>query len=102
MVSLNGREIQVGDVVYDILKGAGKVTDNGGGVLAVTVDFGESGTMKFAQDGTFQGVQRLYWKAPYVFQPRGPSDEPYELAIQLSQLIYNFLVQYEKRKTDID
>ena len=96
-MSLNGRNMQVGDIVHDILKGAGKVVNDGGGVLSVTVDFGAGGKMSFAQDGTFGGVQRLYWKQPYIFQPEGPDDEAYELALDLAKKTYEWVKSYEKR-----
>lgn len=98
MTTLNGTKMAVGNVVYDVIKGAGRVVDDGGGVLNVTVDFGAGGTMRFSQDGKFQGQQRLYWKPPYLMQPRGPQDEPYEQTIALSKIIYDFLVSYETRK----
>lgn len=98
MSSLNGKKMQVGNIVYDVLKGAGKVIDDGGGVLNVTVDFGVNGKMNFGQDGTFQGHQRLYWKPPYLIQPRGPQDEAYEQTVALSQMIYNFFISYEINK----
>lgn len=98
MTTLNGKRMAVGDVVYDILKGAGKVIDDGGGVLNVTVDFGVGGQMKFSQDGKFQGNQRLFWKPPYLIQPRGPKDDAYEQTIALSNLIYEFFVSYETKK----
>lgn len=98
MSTLNGKKMKVGNVVYDILKGAGKVIDDGGGVLNVTVDFGVNGQMKFSQDGKFQGNQRLYWKPPYLLQPRGPQDEAYEQTIALSKMIYDFLVSYETKQ----
>lgn len=98
MTTLNGKSMKVGDIVYDVLKGAGKVIDDGGGVLNVTVDFGAGGQMKFSQDGKFQGNQRLYWKSPYLLQPRGPKDEAYEQTVALANIIYNFLVAYETKK----
>lgn len=98
MSSLNGRKMKVGDVVYDVLKGGGRVTNDGGGVLNVTVDFGAGGTMNFSQDGKFQGSQRLYWKPPYIMQPRGPDDEAYEQAVDMAKDIYAKLVSYENRK----
>lgn len=99
MSSLNGIKVKVGDVVYDILKGAGRVIDDGGGVLNITVDFGPTGgTMRFGQDGTFQGHQRLYWKPPYILQPRGPNDIPYEQTTALLAMIYDFLVSYETKE----
>ena len=98
MSSLNGRKIKKGDIVYDILNGAGRVTNDGGGVLNVTVDFGTNGTMNFTQDGKFQGKQSLYWKQPRLFQPRGPDDEPYEKTVELSKIIYDYLVAYETRQ----
>lgn len=98
MSSLNGRKMQVGDIVYDLLKGAGKVTNDGGGVLNVTVSFGQNGVMNFSQDGKFQGVQRLFWQPPYLIQPRGPNDEAYEKAVGLANVIYDYLVSYENRK----
>lgn len=98
MSSLNGRKMQVNDIVHDILKGAGKVVHDGGGVLNVTVDFGASGRMNFAQDGTFGGVQRLYWKPPFIFQPRGPDDEPYEQALEFAKMSYEWFKNYETRK----
>lgn len=90
--------MEVGNVVYDVLKGMGKVVDDGGGVLNVTVDFGVNGQMKFSQDGKFQGNQRLYWKPPYLLQPRGPHDEAYEQTIGLLSVIYEYLVSYETKK----
>lgn len=98
MSSLNGRKMKVGDVVHDILKGAGRVINDGGGVLNVTVDFGANGKMSFAQDGTFSGVQRLYWKEPFIFQPRGPDDESYEQAIEFAKKMYEWFLNYEIRK----
>lgn len=95
MTTLNGKKMQKGNVVYDILKGAGKVIDDGGGVLNVTVDFGSSGQMKFSQSGEFQGHQRLYWREPYIIQPRGPNDPAYEKAVELMKLIYEQLRSYE-------
>lgn len=95
MTTLNGKKMQKGNVVYDILKGAGKVIDDGGGVLNVTVDFGSSGTMKFSQSGKFQGYQRLYWREPYIIQPRGPNDPAYEKAVGLMKIIYDHLRSYE-------
>ncbi len=98
MSSLNGRKMKVGDIVHDILKGAGKVINDGGGELNVTVDFGANGKMNFAQDGTFSGVQRLYWKPPFIFQPRGPDDKPYEQAIEFAQMAYEWFKNYETRE----
>lgn len=98
MTTLNGKKLAVGDVVYDVLKGAGRVIDDGGGVLNVTVDFGTNGQMKFSQDGKFQGNQRLYWKPPLWLQPRGPQDEAYDQAVALTKMIYDFLVAYDTRK----
>ena len=95
MDTLNGRKMEVGDVVYDILKGMGQVVKDGGGVLNVTVQFSVGNTMTFTQDGKFQGVQRLYWKPPYVFQPRGPDDKSYDQAITLAKVIYETLVLNE-------
>lgn len=98
MKTLNGRRMKKGDIVYDILKGSGQVVDDGGGVLNVTVRFSENSQMNFAQDGTFNGVQRLYWCAPYVFQPKGPDDEAYALTIKLAKVIYEFMSNYITRK----
>lgn len=98
MSTLNGKKMQVGNVVYDVLKGAGKVIDDGGGVLNVTVDFGSHGQMNFSQDGKFQGYQRLYWKPPYLIQPRGQQDEAYEQTVALSKIIYDFFVSYETKQ----
>lgn len=96
--TLNGRKMRKGDTVYDILKGAGQVVNDGGGVLNVTVDFGvKGGRMSFAQDGTFQGARRLYWKPPYIVEPRGPVDEPYEKAVALFRVIYEHFLGYETR-----
>lgn len=95
MSSLNGTKMKVGDIVHDVLKGAGQVVNDGGGKLNVTVRFSNGNEMSFAQDGTWQGAQRLYWKAPYIFQPRGPNDKAYEQAIILSRVIYETLVQNE-------
>lgn len=98
MSSLNGRKMRVGDVVHDILKGAGRVVNDGGGVLNVTVDFGAGGQMSFAQDGTFGGVQRLYWKQPYIFQPEGPDDEAYELAVTFARQAYEWVKTHATHK----
>lgn len=95
MSSLNGRPMREGDVVHDILKGAGKVINDGGGVLNVTVDFGANGRMTFAQDGTFGGVQRLYWKQPFVFTPRGPDDKAYDRTIEFAKQAYEWFKQDE-------
>ena len=65
-MSLNGRKMQVGDIVHDILKGAGKVVNDGGGVLSVTVDFGAGGRMTFAQDGTFGRSTFVLEAAVYI------------------------------------
>lgn len=91
MSSLNGRKMQVGDVVYDVLKGMGQVVRDGGGVLNVVVRFAEGNEMSFAQDGTYQGVQRLYWKPPYFVQPTGPDDKAYDQTIKLAKAIYETL-----------
>lgn len=98
MATLNGRKMAVGDVVYDVLKGAGKVVDDGGGVLNVKVDFGPNGQMMFSQDGKFQGHQRLYWMPPYLLQPRGPKDEAYEHTIALSRMIYEYFLSFEAKQ----
>ena len=98
MSSLNGRKMKVGDIVHDILKGAGKVINDGGGTLNVTVDFGANGKMNFTQDGAFSGVQRLYWKQPFIFKPRGPDDKPYEQAIEFAQMAYEWFKNNENRE----
>lgn len=98
MGSLNGRKMQLGDVVYDVLLGTGQVVNDGGGELMVTVDFGKRGRMNFAQDGTFNGQQRLYWREPYILQPTGPNDEAYEMTMGLVDVIYNYFKAYETRK----
>lgn len=90
--------MKVGDVVYDVLYGSGRVINDGGGVLTVVVDFGSHGQMSYSQDGKFGGVQRLYWQAPYLLQPRGPDDEAYEQTIALMQSIYQHFVSYETVK----
>lgn len=95
---INGRNIKKGDVVFDVLKGSGIVVNDGGGVLNVTVRFSEGNEMNFAQDGTFQGVQRLFWKQPFPLQAKGPEDEAYELTVKLSKVIYEFLANYVLRK----
>lgn len=95
---INGRKIQKGDVVFDILKGSGIVVNDGGGVLNVTVRFKEGNEMNFAQDGTFQGVQRLFWQPPFPLQAKGPQDEAYDLTVKLSKVIYEFLSNYVLRK----
>lgn len=95
MTTLNGRKMKVGDIVHDVLLGAGQVVKDGGGVLNVTVRFAEKREMMFAQDGTHQGVQRLYWQQPYIFQPRGPDDKAYQQAIELAKVIYETLVKNE-------
>ncbi len=97
MSTLNGRKMKVGDVVYDVLKGAGQVVADGGGVLNVKVRFDENDEMMFPQDGKVHGRQRLYWKEPYIFMPRGPDDEAYDEAIDLAKVIYNRLVARERR-----
>lgn len=91
MSSLNGRKMQVGDVVYDVLKGMGQVVRDGGGVLNVVVRFSEGNEMAFQQDGKFQGVQRLYWKPPYFVQPKGPDDDAYDQTVRLAKAIYDEL-----------
>lgn len=96
-VSLNGRKMQVGDMVYDILKGAGRVIDDGNGVLNVRVEFSKGDTMSFAQDGIAHGVRRLYWKPPVVLEPTGPNDKAWEDAMSLVLPIYQKLVAYGKR-----
>lgn len=98
MTTLNGRKMAKGDIVYDVLKGAGRVVDDGGGVLNVKVDFGSNGTMSFSQDGKFQGYQRLYWKPPYLVQPRGPKDEAYEHTVALVGIIYEYFASFEAKQ----
>lgn len=98
MTTLNGRKMKVGDIVFDVVKGTGRVVDDGGGVLNVTVDFGTNGQMKFSQDGKFQGYQRLYWSNPIFIQPRGPQDTAFDEAKNLSQMIYKSLIAYEQKK----
>lgn len=98
MTALNGRKMAVGDIVFDVVKGSGRVTDNGNGVLNVTVDFGINGQMRFSQDGKFQGHQRLYWKPPVIIQARGPNDEAFDEAVKLLKMIYGVLVAYETKK----
>lgn len=95
---INGRKIKKGDVVFDVLKGSGIVVNDGGGVLNVTVRFSEGNEMNFAQDGTFQGVQRLFWSKPFPLQAKGPEDEAYELTVKLAKVIYEFLANYVLRK----
>lgn len=96
MSSLNGRKMKLGDVVYDVLKGMGQVVKDGGGVLNVVVRFKEGDEVSYAQDGTFQGCKRLYWKPPYILEPRGPEDQAYDDAIALLTPIYEKLVMREK------
>lgn len=96
MSSLNGRKIKLGDVVYDVLKGMGQVVKDGGGMLNVVVRFKEGDEVSYAQDGTFQGCKRLYWKPPYILEPRGPDDKAYDDAIALLTPIYEKLVMREK------
>lgn len=95
MSSLNGRKMKLGDVVYDVLKGIGQVVRDGGGTLNVVVRFREGDELSYAQDGTFQGEKRLYWKPPYILEPRGPNDKAYDDAIALITPIYNKLVERE-------
>lgn len=96
MSSLNGRKMQLGDVVYDVLKGMGQVVKDGGGSLNVVVRFKAGDELSYAQDGTFQGYKRLYWKPPYILEPRGPDDKAYDDAIALITSIYEKLVAREK------
>lgn len=98
MTTLNGLSMKRGDVVYDIIKGAGTVINDGGGVLNVTVDFGASGQMNFTQDGKFQGQQRLYWKNPVFLQARGPNDQAFDATMKLLPVLYEFLTAYEIRQ----
>lgn len=99
MVTLNGRRMLEGDIVYDVLKGAGRVVDDGGGVLNVRVSFGENDIMQFSQEGKFQGHQRLYWRPPYLIQPRGPKDDAYEHTIALSRIIYEYFQSFETKQS---
>lgn len=100
MAGLNGRQIKKGDVVHDVINGAGRVVDDGGGVLNITVDFGTNGRMNFTQEGKFHGKQRLFWAPLPTIQARGPNDEPYEKAMEMAQLIYAHLLSYETRQND--
>lgn len=94
--SLHGYKMEEGDVVYDILKGAGSVVKDGGGKLNVLVEFGENDRMSFTQEGMFNGIQRLYWTDPFLFPPTVPDDQAYLDTLELAKVIYEKLKRMER------
>lgn len=94
--SMNGYKMEVGDVVYDVLKGAGKVIKDGGGKLNVVVRFGENDQMSFTQDGKFNSIQRLFWTDPFLFPPESPNDQAYLDTLELAKVIYEKLKRMDR------
>lgn len=97
MSTLHGRKMQVGDIVFDILFGAGRVIDDGGGELNVVVSFSNDGEVRYNQSGELSGRQRLYWKQPLVRTPKGPDDKLFDLVTKLSEHLYVEIEEYEKK-----
>lgn len=97
MATLHGRKMQKGDVVFDILFGAGKVIDDGGGELNVVVSFSGEGEVRYSQDGKLSGRQRLYWKQPFFKTAKGPDDALFDLSVELMGHIYEKIAEFEKK-----
>jgi hypothetical protein len=65
---LDGDKVFAGDSVWDLFLGAGQVeevTPDGG----FSVRFGRR-TMRYAPDGYFSGVKRVFWFNPIIVTPR--------------------------------
>ena len=65
---MDGALVELGDIVYDILLGAGAVASiNHDGSFIVQFD---TKRMTYQPGGVFMGVRRLYWANPIVYLPK--------------------------------
>lgn len=66
---LDGFQVQLGDMIWDVLLGAfGTVTANGGSLF--TVDYGNSRFITYTSGGLLSGARRAYWLNPIITLPR--------------------------------
>lgn len=102
MANLHGRKMKKGDIVYDILYGAGRVVDDGGGELNVLVSFSEDGMVRYSQDGKLSGKQRLYWSQPLVRVANGPDDVVFETTKKITDVVYEQLQEFFRKGKKAD
>lgn len=67
MVMLSDENAFIGDRVYDVVHGYGKIVDTAFGDIVVRFDSGIRIT--FSEGGFYAGVRRLYWHNPVVVEP---------------------------------
>ncbi len=67
MLELDGEVVSVGDSVYDIANGYGKVTDIRD--RYTTVLFLNRRRITFKDNGRLNGVRRLFWHDPLIIAP---------------------------------
>lgn len=82
---MDGVVIAVGDIVYDILLGAGtvaKLNRDGSYVVAFT-----GRQMTYQPGGMFMGLRRLYWGNPIVFIPKKGEERKMSIIKQTVELL---------------
>lgn len=67
MSTINNEIVAVGDRIYDVVQGYGKVVDTSFGDIVVRFDNGIRIT--FDNTGSYGGTRRLYWHNPVVIEP---------------------------------
>lgn len=71
MVIIGQHEVKVGDTMFDIIHGKGKVVSLMFNEIKLRLDKGI--TFAYTKDGYSGGVRRLYWHSPIMIEP--PKDK---------------------------
>ena len=88
MPSLNGTEVRIGDLVYDVTNSSGKVTALTDKTIEVLFKNGRR--ISFNEHGQLDGVRRLFWHYPIFIDP--PKDKvEWEKTLDAVKAIFNIV-----------
>lgn len=67
MAMISNENAEIGDRVYDVVQGYGRIVDTAFGDIVVRFDSGVR--VAFDKTGSYNGVRRLFWHDPIVVEP---------------------------------
>lgn len=85
MNRLDNEFVDIGDEVYDIINGAGRVIESTSS--AIVVRFNNNRKMSFDTSGNYNGTRRIFWHNPIIIAPEKDGDSWKALALAVAGLV---------------
>ena len=85
MNRLDNEFVEIGDEVFDIINGSGRVVDSTSSTIVVR--FTNNRKMSFTQDGYYNGTRRIFWHNPIIIAPEKDAASWEALTISIAGLV---------------